>query len=576
MEDIVIATSNPGKLEEFKELLRRVPVKVRYLAEYTPVAPPEEAGRTFAANAKLKAAYYAKILGTYCLADDSGLEVRALDGAPGVRSARYAGDGATDEENNNLLLLRMKFKLRRSCRFRCALAVAAPDGRIVAEAEGSCDGMLLHEPIGKLGFGYDPLFWSTELHKSLGEASQEDKNRISHRARAVRRLLTLWKKTGLLLIEEDFEPQLLEEEYDPKTDIGTAEDVHHIQHAPLMKKPEPRAERQSVSYIAATDDESAAMSAAEQAELAKATGTSLTELSKTAANLLAAAGQVDEDEEETDGAIASLPVNEFVRSGFASETLSTDEAGPTKVKARLLTDDSDKISPAGSNDNANGTGKINFFAAVEEVARQEAARAAVDQHNGEGRKGAELSRRNFRRGTKNAGEGGTVQGHARRSSERTANDSKARETKSVRQVGGEQSAKGRSEEHERRSSYSSGKRRERAPRHVEEAQAENKGEPSGRKQRVNFRQHRSNNGERQEKRVDNRRESGRAEKTVAAESTQARTVGGYHTGWGRQDAAENKKAGSLQYAARSRRRDLRLNRQNENNLTKPAPQESQT
>ena len=155
---------------------------------------PEETGKTFAANAKLKAAYYAKKTGMVCIADDSGLEVQALDGAPGVRSARYAGEKATDEENNQLLLHNMKFQVKRTCRFRCALAVVQPDGRVLYETDGSCDGMLLHEPLGTGGFGYDPLFWSTELHKGMAEATMQEKNKISHRGKAIKKLVAIWGK----------------------------------------------------------------------------------------------------------------------------------------------------------------------------------------------------------------------------------------------------------------------------------------------------------------------------------------------------------------------------------------------
>ena len=194
METLVIATSNLGKLDEFKEMFKDVPVTLKCLADYPQMVPPNENGRTFAANAKIKATYYARNLKEYCLADDSGLEVKALDGAPGVRSARFAGEEATDKESNDLLLQQMKFQITRSCRFRCALAVANPNGKIVGEADGSCEGMLLHEPLGDNGFGYDPLFWSTELHKGLGEATADEKNKISHRGKAVKKLISNWKK----------------------------------------------------------------------------------------------------------------------------------------------------------------------------------------------------------------------------------------------------------------------------------------------------------------------------------------------------------------------------------------------
>ncbi len=194
IKELVIATHNQGKLQEFKELMKDLPVEIKCLADFEKIEEPEETGKTFAANAKLKAAYYAAKTGMVCIADDSGLEVQALDGAPGVRSARYAGEKATDEENNQLLLHNMKFQVKRTCRFRCALAVVQPDGRVLYETDGSCEGMLLHEPLGTEGFGYDPLFWSTELHKGMGEATMQEKNKISHRGKAIRKLVAVWGK----------------------------------------------------------------------------------------------------------------------------------------------------------------------------------------------------------------------------------------------------------------------------------------------------------------------------------------------------------------------------------------------
>lgn len=194
IQELVIATHNQGKLQEFRELMKELPVKIKCLADFEAIEEPEETGKTFAANAKLKAAYYAKKTGMVCIADDSGLEVQALDGAPGVRSARYAGEKATDEENNQLLLHNMKFQVKRTCRFRCALAVVQPDGRVLYETDGSCDGMLLHEPLGTGGFGYDPLFWSTELHKGMAEATMQEKNKISHRGKAIKKLVAIWGK----------------------------------------------------------------------------------------------------------------------------------------------------------------------------------------------------------------------------------------------------------------------------------------------------------------------------------------------------------------------------------------------
>lgn len=194
IKELVIATRNLGKLEEFKVLMKDLPIEFKCLADFDAIEEPAETGRTFAANARMKAQYYAKKTGVPCIADDSGLEVQALDGAPGVRSARYAGEKATDAENNEKLLHIMKFQVKRTCRFRCALAVALPNGKVLHEVDGICEGMLLHAPLGEGGFGYDPLFWSTELHKGMAEASMQEKNKVSHRGKAIRKLVALWEK----------------------------------------------------------------------------------------------------------------------------------------------------------------------------------------------------------------------------------------------------------------------------------------------------------------------------------------------------------------------------------------------
>ena len=194
IKELVIATRNMGKLEEFKVLMKDLPVEIKCLEDFGEIEEPAETGRTFAANARLKAVYYAKKTGVPCIADDSGLEVQALDGAPGVRSARYAGEKAGDKENNEKLLHVMKFQVKRTCRFRCALAVAFPNGKVLHEVDGICEGMLLHAPLGEGGFGYDPLFWSTELHKGMAEATIQEKNKISHRGKAIRKLVALWDK----------------------------------------------------------------------------------------------------------------------------------------------------------------------------------------------------------------------------------------------------------------------------------------------------------------------------------------------------------------------------------------------
>lgn len=194
MKEVVLATTNDGKVKEFQEILKDKDVMLLSLHGWPEVEKPEETGKSFAANARQKAIYYAQKTDMICIADDSGLEVQSLKGEPGIRSARYAGDEADDEANKKLLLMNMKFHLKRACRFRCAIAVAAPNGKILAETEGICEGMLLHDEVGTNGFGYDPLFWSTELHQGFGEATPEEKKQVSHRAKAIQQLYKLWDK----------------------------------------------------------------------------------------------------------------------------------------------------------------------------------------------------------------------------------------------------------------------------------------------------------------------------------------------------------------------------------------------
>ena len=194
MKKIIFATTNQGKVREVKMMMEDFGVDFVTMKDAGIDIDIVEDGKTFEKNAIIKAKTIMEATGEIALADDSGLEVLALEGAPGVRSARYASEEATDEENNKLLLQTMKFQVKRTCRFRCALAVAAPNGKILLESDGICDGMLLHEPLGTEGFGYDPLFWSTELHKGMGEATMQEKNKISHRGKAIKKLVANWGK----------------------------------------------------------------------------------------------------------------------------------------------------------------------------------------------------------------------------------------------------------------------------------------------------------------------------------------------------------------------------------------------
>ena len=156
----------------------------------------EENATTFAGNAAIKAEVVCEAVGLPTIADDSGLTVDALDGEPGVYSARYAmmnDEGEGDKDNNNLLLRRMKGKNRRQCAFQCAIALAIP-GQMTRIAEGSCPGVLLEEERGNGGFGYDPLFLYEPLNKTFAEVTEEEKNAISHRARACEKMLAIMQE----------------------------------------------------------------------------------------------------------------------------------------------------------------------------------------------------------------------------------------------------------------------------------------------------------------------------------------------------------------------------------------------
>ena len=186
---IVVATTNPGKLTELRALLANLPVEVLTVADALGHAQPVvEDGETFEANAQKKAREVAQAAQMITLADDSGLEVDALGGRPGVRSARFAKEGATDAENNAALLEMMQDvdDGQRTARFRCTIALYdpwAPEQSAVVE--GRCEGSIARNPSGAGGFGYDPLFVVSGLDRTMAELGADEKNRISHRARAL-------------------------------------------------------------------------------------------------------------------------------------------------------------------------------------------------------------------------------------------------------------------------------------------------------------------------------------------------------------------------------------------------------
>ena len=191
---IVLATSNPHKVREVEQVLAPLGVELSALDELEPVAEPVEDAQTFIGNARLKASSYARATGLLCLAEDSGLEVDALGGAPGVLSARYAAaEGSRDERDraNNDKLLRALAKVpdsERQARFVCAMCLAAPDGRLLAETRGTYEGVVARAPRGAGGFGYDPLLWLPDVGKTSAELTAHEKNARSHRGAATREM----------------------------------------------------------------------------------------------------------------------------------------------------------------------------------------------------------------------------------------------------------------------------------------------------------------------------------------------------------------------------------------------------
>lgn len=188
---LVIGTTNLPKGRELTELLGPWGFQVRTLKEFSDALDIVEDGDSFAANARLKACQQAKHLGQWVLADDSGLEVFALEGAPGIYSARYAGESATDEQNNEKLLEELSDlpPERRGARYCCAVVVADPRGNVRAESWGECHGRIRNEPAGSNGFGYDPLFEIREYHQTFGQLGARVKAALSHRARASRAIV---------------------------------------------------------------------------------------------------------------------------------------------------------------------------------------------------------------------------------------------------------------------------------------------------------------------------------------------------------------------------------------------------
>ncbi|SDP83028.1 XTP/dITP diphosphatase [Desulforhopalus singaporensis] len=202
---LVIATRNKNKLREFKEILSDLQIEICSLDDFGPIPEAIEDGQTFDENAYKKAIHTAKILGLPAIADDSGLVVEALNGEPGVFSARYAGDNATDQDNLKKVLKKLSGVKNRKAYFQCVLSIAVPSGPALTY-EGRCDGVIIDDQRGNNGFGYDPVFYFEEFGKTFAELTMEEKNRVSHRGKALSEV-----KSEILMIKKWLEQRLQEE-----------------------------------------------------------------------------------------------------------------------------------------------------------------------------------------------------------------------------------------------------------------------------------------------------------------------------------------------------------------------------
>jgi len=187
--EVIVASRNKGKVREIRDALEGLNLRILALSNFPGAPEVEEDGKSFTENALKKARFYSKYFGKLVLADDSGLEVDSLKGQPGVHSARYAGERASTQENNHKLLREIQGVpiSKRGAGFKCIIAIASPDGR-EAIAEGSCRGRIGLREKGKKGFGYDPLFILPQYGRTMAELSLEEKNRVSHRGKALRKI----------------------------------------------------------------------------------------------------------------------------------------------------------------------------------------------------------------------------------------------------------------------------------------------------------------------------------------------------------------------------------------------------
>lgn len=201
---LVLATRNKGKSAEIRELLADYPVIIKNLDDFGPIPPIAEDGATFDDNAYKKASLTARYLGLPALADDSGLSVNALGGAPGVYSARYAGENATDAERCRKLLEELENHQDRDAHFACVISIAVPGGPALTY-EARCEGLITREPAGTNGFGYDPVFFFPPMGKTFAQLSREEKGRVSHRGKALREMRAEFDKV-LIWIRQHMPP----------------------------------------------------------------------------------------------------------------------------------------------------------------------------------------------------------------------------------------------------------------------------------------------------------------------------------------------------------------------------------
>lgn len=202
MIHVLVATRNEGKLRELRTLLAGEPLQLDTLATHPEVGEVDETGETFEENAAIKASHAARATGLWAIGEDSGIVVDALGGAPGVRSARYAGVHGDDEANNRKLIDALKGVEKRAARYVCALTLADPTGQVVSTVHGVSEGWIIDEPRGSGGFGYDPYFLPEGETRTNAELSEREKSAISHRGRAVRAFIPVLRlHLGLPSIE---------------------------------------------------------------------------------------------------------------------------------------------------------------------------------------------------------------------------------------------------------------------------------------------------------------------------------------------------------------------------------------